>query len=83
LIVGAAAAGAVLIITMVVVFFHCLRKRAKIVEEIQQSEDGVQQEKEGDIIHDDSHFDAHHASHMSEFKIAQNEGKRASQGLNE
>lgn len=37
LIVGVVVAGVVLIIIMVFVFFYCLRKRAKIVEEIRQS----------------------------------------------
>lgn len=37
LIVGVVVAGVVLIIVMVFVFFYCLRKRAKIVEEIRQS----------------------------------------------
>jgi hypothetical protein len=38
LIAGIAAAGGVLIVSLVVVFFYCLRKRAKIVEEVRQSE---------------------------------------------
>lgn len=45
MIVGAVVAGVVLVILMVFVFFYCLRKRAKIVEEIRQSEEEFQHDK--------------------------------------
>ncbi len=38
LIVGVAVAGVVLIVSIVVIFFYCLRKRAKIVEDVPSSE---------------------------------------------
>lgn len=81
---GVTVAAGVLVIGMVVIFFYCLRKRAKIVEEIQQSESEVHHEKEANIIHEESNFDVHQASHMSEFNIVQNESKRLEhQGLDE
>lgn len=43
--VGAAAAGVLLIVALVFGFFYCLRKRAKIVEEVRQSEEEFQQDK--------------------------------------
>lgn len=58
---------------MTVVFCYFLRKRAKIVEEIRQSEE-EHHEKEGDnnyILNHDSHFDGKEGSHTSEFKLAQ------------
>ncbi len=72
MIVGISVGAVVLGITIAVVFCYFLRKRAKIVEQIRQSEESHAQ-KEGDkdnyILNHESHFDAKEAT--SEFKIVQ------------
>jgi predicted PurR-regulated permease PerM len=84
LIIGVSIAGVVLLVVMVMTFFYCLRKRAKIVEEIRQSEEEMHHEKENYIIGESSNFDPQHASHVSEFKINQNtESNPKQHGLDE